>query len=262
MAYQSLQLDVDDGVASLTLNQPELGNPFNAAFCRELGEVANEIAGRREIRAVLLQARGKHFSVGGDIKMFSENLDVLPAQIREWVSGLHLGMARLARIDAPIVAAVHGTAMGGAVGLLAGADLVFSGRSVSFGAAYTTIGYTCDMGATHTLAARMGLSRARRFLMLGEVLSAEAAFEAGLVDYLVDDGELVAAAAAAAQQLAHGPTRAYGELRRLMTRAFGQPFDAQLEDEAQGLIRAASSDDAREGILAFVERRAAEFKGR
>jgi 2-(1,2-epoxy-1,2-dihydrophenyl)acetyl-CoA isomerase len=262
MSYESLYLEVKEGVAHLVLNQPHLGNPFNGAFCAELGQVANEIASRKDVRAVLLRANGKFFSVGGDIKMFSQTLDSLPAHIREWTAGLHLGVARLARIDAPIVAAVHGTAMGGAVGLLAGCDLVYCGRSVSLGAAYTTIGYTCDMGATYTLASRMGLSRTRKFLMLGEVLTGEEGAQCGLVDYAVDDDQVVAEAEKAAIRLANGPTRAYGELRRLMTRAFAQPLDAQMEDEVQALVRAASTEDAQEGIMAFIERRPAHFKGR
>jgi 2-(1,2-epoxy-1,2-dihydrophenyl)acetyl-CoA isomerase len=261
MPYQSLYLEVKESVAHLVLNQPQLGNPFNAAFCAEIGQVAGELAGRSDVRAVLLRANGNFFSVGGDIKMFSNTLDSLPGHIREWTAGLHLGVTRLARLDAPLVAAVHATAMGGAVGLLAGCDLVYCARSAKLGAAYTTIGYTCDMGATYTLASRMGLSRARRFLMLGEVLSAEEGERTGLVDYVVDDAGLVAEAEQAAIRLANGPTRAYGELRRLMTTALGQAFERQLEDEVQGLVRAASTADAREGIMAFIERRKAKFKG-
>ena len=80
MSYQSLELTVTDGLARLVLNQPEIGNPFNAVFCAEWAQVANELAGRNDVRAVLITARGKFFSVGGDINMFSKNLDVLPAK--------------------------------------------------------------------------------------------------------------------------------------------------------------------------------------
>jgi 2-(1,2-epoxy-1,2-dihydrophenyl)acetyl-CoA isomerase len=261
MPYQSLLLDVRDGVAHLVLDQPDIGNPFNAAFCSDFGRAAGELAGRSDVRAVLLRAKGKHFSVGGDIKMFSGQLDALPEGIREWTAGLHLGMSRLARLDAPIVAAIQGAAMGGAVALAAGCDLVYCARSTRLGAAYTTIGYTCDMGGTFTLASRMGLSRARRFLLLGEVLSAEQAERCGLVDHVVEDAQLLAEAEAAAVRLASGPTRAYGELRRLMTTALNGGFERQLEDEVQALVRAASTADAREGIIAFIQGRTARFNG-
>lgn len=262
MSYQSLELTVSDGLARLALNQPDIGNPFNAEFCREWAEVANELLGRRDVRAVLLTGRGKFFSVGGDIQMFSKNLDVLPSKIREWTAGLHMGTARMARLDAPIVAAVHATCMGGACALIANTDLVYSARSARFGAAYSQIGYSCDAGATFGFASRMGIARARRFLILAEMLEAEQAASAGLVDHVVDDAVLMAEAEKAAIRLSQGPTRAYGELRRLFSKSLGQPLEAQLEDEAQALIRAASCDDAREGIMAFVEKRKPRFQGR
>lgn len=262
MAYQSIDLSVSEGLARVVLNQPEIGNPINATFCEDWAAVANELLSRREVRAVLITARGKFFSVGGDIQMFSKNLETLPQKIREWASDLHTGVARLARLDAPLVVAVHGTCIGGACALVANCDLVFSARSARFGAAYTQIGYTCDAGATTGLASRMGIARARRFLLLAETLEAEEAGRIGLVDHVVEDAVLVEEAEKAAIRLSRGPTLAYGEIRRLFSRALSQPLDAQLEDEAQALSRAASSADAREGILAFVEKRKPNFQGR
>ena len=262
MGYQTIELVVQEGLARLTLNQPELGNPFNAAFCAEWAAVANELAGRKDVRAVLISARGRYFSVGGDIGMFAKTLDTLPDKIREWTSGLHMGVARLARLDAPIVTSVHGTCMGGGCALIANSDLVYTAKSARFGAAYSQIGYSCDAGATFSLASRMGIARARRFLLLAEMMDAETAHRTGLVDHVVDDAALAATAEQAAIQLSQGPTRAYGEIRRLFSRSLGQPFETQLEDEAQGLSRVAATADAREGITAFVEKRKPRFVGR
>jgi 2-(1,2-epoxy-1,2-dihydrophenyl)acetyl-CoA isomerase len=262
MSYKSIDLQVIEGLAHVALNQPDAGNPFNKAFCEEWAQVANEIAGRSDIRAILLKANGKFFSVGGDISMFSRSLDKLPCHIREWTAALHMGVARMARMDAPIVAAVHATAMGGAVALISGCDLIYCARSARLGSAYSQIGYSCDAGASFTLASRMGLARARRFVLLAEMLDAEEAARAGLVDFVVDDHAVLAEAERAARRLADGPTRAYGEIRRLFLKALGQPLESQLEDEAQGLSRIAGTDDAREGITAFVEKRKAFFHGR
>lgn len=262
MTYRSIDLQLRDGVAHLALNQSDVGNPFNEVFCNEWLEVANELSGRSDLRAILLTARGKYFSVGGDVRMFSENLDELPAKIRQWTGALHMGIARFARLDAPMIAAVHGVAMGGAVALIAACDVVYAGHSAVFGAAYPSIGYCCDAGASRALASRMGVSRGRRFLLCAETLKAEEAAACGLVDFLVDDRELVASAEAAATRLAAGPTRALGEIRRLFGTALSQSIEAQLEDEAQGLSRVAGSADAREGILAFVEKRKPQFSGR
>lgn len=261
MSYVAFELTVEDGLATVTLNQPQRGNPFDGTFCSEFCSIASQLKVRTDVRAVLLRARGPYFSVGGDIHQFAADLDVLPARIQEWTASLHMGLARMARLDAPLVACVEGTAMGGAVALVASCDLVYCARSAKLGAAYSSIGYSCDAGASQSLAARMGLARARRFLLLGEVLTAERAELLGLVDFVEDDGDVYGIALAQARSLAKGPTRAYGEIRRLMARALSQPLERQLEDEAQGLARIAATEDAREGIQAFVEKRKPNFRG-
>lgn len=261
MAYETWELTVDKGLARLTLNQPELGNPLNEVACREFGEVANEIAGRSDIRAILLGARGKIFSVGGDVKMFAGNLDSLPDIMRRCTVGLHMGMARLMRQDAPIVANIHATAVGGAVAIAANCDVVVCARSAKLAAAYNKIAVTCDLGATVGLASRMGIARARRFLMRSEVLSAQDALATGLVDEVADDGETGKVAETIAREFAEGPTRTFGEVRRLMLGLQSRAYEAQLEDEAQALARAAATSDMREGVLAFVEGRKPDFRG-
>lgn len=262
MNYESIELDIQDGLARIVLNQPEIGNPFNEVFCREWGDVANELSERSDLRAVLISAKGKFFSVGGDVAMFADNLDQLPAKIKQWTVGLHMGMARLARLDAPVVIAVHATAMGGAVALAAGCDLVYSARSASFGAAYASLGYSVDAGASFSLASRMGLARARRYVLCAEMLKADEAAAVGLVDFVIDDDAVLIEAEKAALRLARGPTRAYGEIRRLFRTSLARPFEAQLEDEAQSLARMGGTADAREAITAFVQKRKPNFIGK
>jgi 2-(1,2-epoxy-1,2-dihydrophenyl)acetyl-CoA isomerase len=165
-------------------------------------------------------------------------------------------------MDAPIVGCAHATAAGGAVALLANCDLVYAARGARFHTAYSTLGFTCDLGASFGLASRMGLARARRTLLLGESLDAPTALATGLVDFVADNDTVLAEATAAATALASGPTRAYGEVRRLMARSLGTPLEALLEDEAQSCARAAATADGREGITAFAERRPPRFTGR
>ncbi len=261
MNYETITLAIDAGIARLTLNQPDLGNPFNAAFCRDWLAASGELAARTDLRAILLAAKGKAFSVGGDIRLFAGQLDALPERIREWTAALHTGMARFARLDAPMVAAVHGMSMGGATALVGSCEVVYASRSAVLGAAYPGIGFSCDAGASRSLTSRMGHARARRFLICGETLDAEQACAAGLVDFVVEDDALSAAAEAMAARLAAGPTRAFGEIRRLFATVLSQSLETQLEDEAQGLAAVARSADAREGIRAFVEKRRPRFVG-
>ena len=262
MVRQAIELSVVDGLARVVLNRPDVGNPIDGIFCSELRDVANGLAGDPGVRAVLLEARGRFFSVGGDLNAFAAAREWLPDRIREWTGAIHVAIARLARLDAPLVAAVHGTAMGGAVALAAHCDVVYCARSAKLGSAFSQIGFSCDCGTSAALAARMGPARARRYVLLAETLTADQAAAAGLVDFVVDDDKVLAEAEQAALRLARGPTRAYGEIRRLFARALTQPFEAQLEDEAQALTRVAATEDAHEGIRSFADKRKPSFLGR
>lgn len=261
MAYETIDLQFDGPLARLTFTQADRGNPMDGPLCRELMLAATDIGNNAAARAVLVTSRGRFFSVGGDIQAFMRDIDILPERIRQWTADLHMALARLARLDAPIVAAAHATAMGGSLALIANCDLAFGARSAKFGSAYAQLGYSCDAGASFGLASRMGISRARRFVLLAEVLSAEEAERTGLIDYIVDDDQVLQRAEEAALKLAEGPTRAYGEIRRLFRRSLQQPFEAQLEDEAQALIRLTGGSDAREGITAFASKRKPKFTG-
>ena len=223
--------------------------------------MANELSGDSSIRAVLITAEGRAFSYGGDVAMFVQNLDQLPLMIKRWTADLHMGIARMQKMNAPVVTAVQGICAGGMVALIAGSDIVVAEQGARFVAAYAGIGYCNDAGASIMYARRMGIARGKRFLMMNETLDADAAQAAGLADEVVPASELVTRAEAIARQLAAGPTQAFGEMRRLFASVEDQPLEAQLELEAQALSRIAGTADAREGLTAFSEKRKPLFKG-
>ena len=262
MTSTTLLIDHQDGgLARLVLTQPERGNPIDGTFCDEWADAAITLTSDPATRAILLLAEGKNFSVGGDIATFVRNLDALPQLIKRWAADFHAGTSRLQRADAPVVAAVQGICAGGAVSVIAGADYVVAAADAQFVSAYTGLGYCCDGGASVLLSRRMGQARAKRFLMMREILTAEQAFAAGLVDELVPADELAVRAEAVARRLAEGPTKAYGELKRLFVSVGDTALEAQLELEALALARCAGTADAREAIQAFAEKRKANFKG-
>lgn len=260
--FDSVRLDVaDSGLATVTLTQAKRGNPFDGDFVVAMKEVLLQLWETPGLRAVLIRAEGANFSFGGDIKTFSPQLDKLPALVRSWTADLHMGLQRAWQLPVPIVAEVQGWAMGGGVALFAVADFVVAGRSTRMGSAFAQIGFSCDSGSTVALTARMGMARARRFVMLAEVLSADEALAAGLVDQVVDDAALADEALALATRLAQGPTVAYGQIKRLFLRASAFQLEAMLEDEALTLARVAATNDAREGIAAMAEKRRPVFTG-
>lgn len=258
---ETIGCTIEDGLARVTLAQGERGNPVNGRFCEEMFALCAELSCRPDVRAVLLSAQGRYFSVGGDIRAFVEDREKLPRQIKVWTGQFHSALARLQRMDAPVVCAVHGDVAGGAVSLAAMSDVVFAAQGIKFNAAFTMIGYCADSGSTVSLSNRMGLARAKRFLLLSEVLDADEAQAAGLVDFVVPKENVLAEAEKLALRLAHGPTRAYGEIKRTILTARTEPFETQLEHEAQALARIATTQDAWEGLTAFSERRKPVFRG-
>lgn len=262
MKLPSMQLDVRDAVAHLTFTEAQRGNPIDGNFCADLRTVSIELAGRGDIRAILVTAEGKAFSVGGDINAFISDLDALPSRVTGWAGDLHDGIARLQRLNAPMIAAVHGTCAGGMTAFVAGADILLASEKARFVAAYTGIGYSADAGATIMLSRRMGHARAKRFLILGEILEAGDALRAGLVDEVTAADALAATAGALAARLAAGPSVAYGEIKRLFQTVDHQPLEAQLALEAASIARSAGTQDARAALTAFRNKERPTFAGR
>jgi len=256
------RVEWQEGLAIVNLAQAGRGNPFDGPFTAAFRQVACELWDAPHLRAVLLRAEGSNFSLGGDLKaLYPARADLAPL-IRQWTADLHMGLQRFWHLPVPIVCAVQGYAMGGGVALLAGCDVVMSGDKARLGSAFAQLGFSCDSGSTATLTARMGMARARRFVLLAEQLSSAEALQAGLVDRVVPDDTLQDEALQLAQRLANGPTRAYGEIKRLFLRAGSAQLEVQLEDEALTLARVATGSDACEGIAAMVEKRKPTFLGR
>lgn len=261
MNFSKVRLEIADGLARLTFCDAARGNPIDAVLCAELCEAAILLSEDRGVRCVLLAAEGKVFSYGGDIASFIDNLDELPRNIKRWTTTLHSAVVRLQRMDAPIIVAVHGVCAGGMAALVAGADFVVAAEDAKFVAAYASIGYSNDAGSSIMFSRRMGIARTRRFLLLDETLDARQALAVGLIDEVAPNPDFVNRAETIARKLAAGPTKAFGEMRRLLMTVEDQPLESQLELEAQALARSAATLDAREGLTAFAERRKPVFKG-
>ena len=146
MGFASLRFSVADGIGRITLARPERGNPFDDVFARELRQVAETCSARDEVRAVLIDAEGPHFSFGGDLKLLARSRDDLSPFVARLLPDLIAGIAALARADAPVVCAVQGVVAGGGVGLVSSADIVLAGPEARFAAAFSAIGLCADFG--------------------------------------------------------------------------------------------------------------------
>jgi 2-(1,2-epoxy-1,2-dihydrophenyl)acetyl-CoA isomerase len=210
----------------------------------------------------LIIGSGKNFTVGGDLAVFAETArEQLPHQLRRMIDSYHLAIERLTGIDAPVVAAVRGGAGGGGLGLLYAADIVIAADDARFALGYGALGLTADGGNTWFLPRMVGMRLAQQLFLLNRRLTAQEALEFGLVSRLAPNDAVEAEAVALAAALASGPTRAFGAVRRMLRRSFESSLSDQLEAEKESIIAASRSDDAHEGIAAFIAKRRPQFRG-
>ena len=260
MSTASVQFETHGPVALVRLNRPESSNTINLQMAMDLLAAAMACARNAAVRAVVLTGAGRHFSFGGDLRAMPRELD-LDDHVRELTTYLHAAISHFVRMDAPVIAAVNGTAAGAGVGLLAMADLAVCGRSSKFNLAYTSVGLTPDAGTSFLLPRTVGLKRAMELLLMNRTLSAEEALSWGLVNEVVDDAGLLGRAVQIAEQLAHGPASAFGATKRLIAHSLGA-FESQMVLESETIAAQAAGSDAIEGIGAFLEKRQPRFPGK
>jgi len=262
MGYQNLRFEIRDGVAAIVLDRPDAANAIDLSLARELMQVAIRCDEDPAVRAVLLTGAGKMFCAGGDLKSFASAGTGLPSLLKEITTYLHAATSRFTRMAAPLVVAINGTAAGAGFSLAISGDLVWMAESAKLAMAYTAAGLSPDGSSSWFLPRLIGLRRAQELMLTNRRLSAAEALVWGLVNQVVPDGELVDSAAGLAKQLAAGPTRAFGQVKKLLASAFSESLETQMELEARGIAAMAGGADGREGIEAFVAKRAPAFSGR
>ena len=262
MKLTAFDFAIKDGVARITFNQAERGNPLDRQFAEDLNRLATECSVNPEVRSVLIDARGRFFSVGGDLNSLASDRRGLANFVSVATADLHMAISRFARMNAPVVTAVHALAAGGAVALIAGADFALASPAAKFYAAFAGIGIVSDSGGSYYLPRRMGARRAAQFLMLNETLTAEEAAACGLINRVVSVEALADEAWALARQLAQGPTLAYGEMKNLLISSDTENLETQLENEARAMARVTRTEDAWNAMQAVLGKRQPIFEAR
>lgn len=261
--YESIRVDVADNVATLTLHRPERLNSFTVAMHGEVRAALDAIAVDRSIRCLVLTGAGRGFCAGQDLSdravaPDAEGVD-LGASIENYYKPL---LQRLRALPMPSIAAVNGVAAGAGANIPFACDLVYAAQSASFIQSFSKLGLVPDCGGTWWLPRLIGPARAMGLTLLGEKLSAAQAADWGLIWRCVADDELMSTVKAVALQLAAGPTRGYVRTRQAIDAAMLLPFDGALDLERDHQRELGRSVDYREGVSAFIEKRAAHFTGR
>ncbi|OYQ29574.1 2-(1,2-epoxy-1,2-dihydrophenyl)acetyl-CoA isomerase [Sandarakinorhabdus cyanobacteriorum] len=263
MGYETIILNIEHGVGSVTLNRPDRLNSFTVQMHKELADALDRIEADSAVRSVLLTGAGRGFCAGQDLA----DRAVAPGQeavdlghsVETYYSPL---IRRLATMDRPVVCAVNGVAAGAGANIAFACDVVIAARSAKFIQSFANIGLIPDSGGTWVLPRLAGQARALGLALTGEPLPAERAEQWGMIWKCVDDAELIGEVQALARRFAEGPTRGLVATKQSLRTSFGRTLDESLALERDLMRELGRSDDYREGVAAFTEKRRPNFTGK
>lgn len=247
-------------VGRIILNRPDAGNSVNPALIDDLGK-AVDAACAAPVRAILIQARGANFSLGGDVRHLSAVGDDVAAELHGMATRFHVAQLRLCQLPVPIVAAVRGNAIGGGFGLALSADFLICTDTARFSTGYSRLGLSADAGVSYFLTRAVGARRAAALLIDARFLSADEAVAIGIADRQVPDAELDEAAERWAVELAAGPTSAFAAIKRLTDEARTNSLGQQLDRETEEISALAGRKDVIAAISAIAARAKPVFEG-
>jgi 2-(1,2-epoxy-1,2-dihydrophenyl)acetyl-CoA isomerase len=263
---QDLICSVAEGIARMTFNRPEARNAMTGPMIQEMLDFCRRIENDPDVRCLSITGAGEHFMAGGDVKGFMPVIDQ-PAELKRsnfeqrsfdaaplWVI--------LERMPKAVVCSVRGFSAGAALSLVAGSDLTIASDNAKFLLAHVGLGLCPDAATTYHLPRTVGVKVAKQLAFFGDRFDAQEALRIGLVNWVVPDAELDARTEEILKRLALAPSISIAQSKRLMNQALGNTISEQLTQEGIGVGNCAVSEDLKEGVRAFVEKRKPQFRGR
>jgi 2-(1,2-epoxy-1,2-dihydrophenyl)acetyl-CoA isomerase len=263
MTFETITFEETDGYAVITLNRPDRLNAFNSVMHAELADALGRVESNNATRALILTGAGRGFCTGQDLndRVMGDD-DAPPPDLGHTIETLYNPLVRRLRaLEMPVICAVNGVAAGAGANIALGCDLVIAGESARFIQAFCRIGLVPDGGGTWLLPNLAGRAKAMAMAMLGEPVDAAEAERIGLIWKVVPDASLMEEARTLAARLATQPTKGLAAIKKLITAAAANDLDTQLDLERDTQRELGRSHDYREGVRAFLGKRAPAFKG-
>jgi len=260
MSYEKILFKKEGPIATITFNDPEKLNPMSMAMSESTRLALEECARDEAIRAVIITGAGRAFSAGGDLREIRQ--DVPPLLFRDGIAQVFKTVLTIVNLEKPVIAAVNGPAVGVAFNMALACDIIVASETASFSEIFVHVGLIPDGGAHFLLPRIVGLARAKELIYTGKIISAKEAETLSLVNQVVPPDKLDSAALEWATRLAKGPTRAIGMAKKVLNMSFQSSLAdiIEIETEMQALLR--ETEDHKEGVAAFFEKRTPSFKGK
>lgn len=258
--YQALDFSITDRIATIRFNRPDAANGLNLQMATELNQVAQQCSNDANIKAVILTGSGRFFCAGGDLNSMLEHETGPGAGVTEIATQLHEALSVLARMDAPVITAINGTAAGAGFSIAVTGDLVVAAESAKFTMAYTKVGLSPDGSSSYYLPRIIGIRRTQELMFTNRVLSAQEAMDWGLVTKVVPDEDIESSAREMAQIFVSGAKGSSATVKSLLMQSLSNDLETQMALECQGIANCADSKDGKEGISAFIEKRKPEYE--
>jgi 2-(1,2-epoxy-1,2-dihydrophenyl)acetyl-CoA isomerase len=257
----TIQLKIENKIAFITLNRPEVFNSFNREMALALQDSFDACEANDAVRAIVLSGKGKAFCAGQDLKEVTTP-EINPGFKKILEEHYNPIITRIREIKKPVIAAVNGVAAGAGANIALACDIVIADERASFIQAFSLIGLVPDSAGTYFLPRLIGFQKALALAMLGDKIGAKEAEKLGMIYRYVSSEEFEETVNKLADKLANMPTNALGKIKELFNKSMNNSLEEQLAMESKYQIEAAESNDYKEGVAAFIEKRKPNFKGR
>ena len=257
----TIQLHIENKIAFITLNRPEVFNSFNREMALALQDTFDKCEKNDEVRAIVLKGNGKAFCAGQDLKEVTSP-EINPGFKKILEEHYNPIITKIREINKPVIGAINGVAAGAGANIALACDIVIADEKASFIQAFSLIGLVPDSAGTYFLPRLIGFQKASALAMLGDKIGAVEAERLGMIYKYVPSDEFQETINKLAVKLANMPTKALGMIKELFNKSMTNTLEEQLEMESKYQIEAAQSDDYAEGVAAFIEKRKPNFKGK